>query len=137
MYVTSGSRVVGAGIEFLGNLSGSEITYFDVDLSNAGITLTYHTNVTWSGASFNGVKLTDLTKAFDPLTFVSSTNAAFTAANFSVAGNVASFNWQGISFNNGDQIVISAASAVPEPRTVSLMLACLAILAFVSRRRKV
>lgn len=124
-----GNQIVGAGVEFPSGYSD----FFGVDLSNSGITITYNNSVVWNIGAFNGLVLTDLTKSFDALTFVSSTNPLFVAGNFVASGNTASFNWQGLSFGQGDVINISA---VPEPETYAMLLAGLGMMGFVARRRK-
>jgi len=135
LYADDGNAIVGSGVEFLSSTATVyPFDYFDIDLSNSGITVTYTKNSGWTGSvAFNGFELTNLTKSFDTLTFVSSTNPFFGAGNFSSSGNKADFNWQGLTFVPGDVINISA---VPEPETHAMLLVGLGLMGFVVRHRK-
>lgn len=138
------NAVVGSGIEFASGSNLYPYSYFDVDLSDGGVLVTFVQDAPYSGGrywwessiSFNGLKLTNLTKSFDSSTFSSSTNTGFGESNFNWNGDTLSFNWRGVHFSPGDQIVITSTAPVPEPETYAMLLAGLGLLGLTARGRK-
>jgi hypothetical protein len=89
---------------------------FDAD----SITLTQNNNWAYNPASFNGVKLTDLTNpnAFNGWGVLPSTT--MTGFSESSSGGSLYVNWQGVNTFTGATVVLGAA--VPEPATWAIML---------------
>ncbi|MEO5932479.1 MAG: FxDxF family PEP-CTERM protein [Duganella sp.] len=134
-YHEFGTVVVGSGDTFLDPQGDFQLTITDTQI----IADHFTSATSWSPARFNGLVLTNLTKNFSSYTLDSATNMpGFGLSNFSVAGNILSINWQGLSFYPDTQVVlnISAISAVPEPETYALLLAGLGLMGAVARRRK-
>jgi hypothetical protein len=129
----NGNYVVGGGVE-VQNLLYSNI--FDVDLQSNGLTVIFNNNLgTFTGAAFNGFRVTDINNtigAFTSFNLVSNT-AGFNPVLTFDADNLY-VNWQGINMTPG-QIELSI-SAVPEPETFAMMLAGLGLLGAAARRRK-
>jgi len=132
------NAIVGSGIEFVAGSYPYPYSYFDIDLSNDGVLITFVVDAPFSGSgqpwessiTFNGIKLTNLTKSFDP-----STLSLTSGSRFDWSGNTISLNWQGIHYRVGDQIVINFAN-VPEPETFAMVLEGLILIGAMTRRRK-
>ncbi|MYM24964.1 PEP-CTERM sorting domain-containing protein [Duganella sp. FT135W] len=59
----------------------------------------------------------------------------FSAANVGISGNVASVNWNGLSFTTDTRVVLNI-SAVPEPATYGMLMVGLGLLGVAARRRQ-
>jgi len=133
VYSDLGTAVVGgAGANFSG------LGYFQLHVTDTQIIADHFAiSATWGREPFNGFKVSDLTKDFSQSYSVDgSTNmVGFSAANVAVNGAVASINWNNLSFNTGTRVVLNI-SAVPEPETYAMLVAGLALLGVMARRRK-
>lgn len=125
----NGNYVVGAGVEILNgfccNFEGT------LDISDSNILADFHGSSTYSGASFNGFRITD----------VNSTIASFTSVSVNAITNMGGFdasrvtfdadniwvNWQGLNFdaNTFVSIDIGGGTSVPEPTSLALVAAAL------------
>lgn len=134
------NAIVGTGVEFAGGENLYPYSYFDVDLSDSGVLITFLNDAPYSGGSaywessitFNGLKLTNLTKNFEPSALSESSHDL---VDFSWSGDTLSFNWQGVHFNAGDQIIVTTTS-IPEPTTYTMILASLLLLSFMAHGGK-
>jgi len=90
------------------------------------------TGTSWfNGAGYNGFVITGL-----PISSVTvDSSSTFSGAVISFTGNTLSVNFQGLSFNAGETLVLDINSAVPEAGNLAMMFAGLGLLGVVARRR--
>ena len=137
------SFAVGAGAETIGNVEG--VTSLVTDFSDSQLTILLKTTLdkpTWNATPFNGMVFTllsqgslDISSAVvDPATSLSG----FDNSRLSFTNLMVGLNWQGLSYADGEKVVVNFAfnkSVVPEASTYALLLAGLGFVAFVARRR--
>ena len=128
---TPPSFVVGSRQETTGNFEG--VTELNIDFTDDTLTIvldTILTNPTWGSASFNGIIFTvqspgslgiasAVVDAGTPLSGFDNSRVTFSGTQIGI-------NWQGLSYNNGQQAVIDFTfsqipSPVPEPTTMLLL----------------
>lgn len=135
VYSDLGTQIVsGAGATY--NFGG----YFDVLVTDTQIIAkNFKQTSSWTFASFNGFKVTDLTKNFSTTYSVDGATvmSGLTNANITNGGNFVSVNWNGLPFDPSTQVVLSSASAVPEPESYVMLLTGLGLMGFMIRRRKI
>ena len=133
----NGNYVVGAGVEIPnGVCCGFEGA---VDISDSNIRVDFHASSTYSGATFNGFRITDFFNTIDDFTAASvnaiTDMAGFGAGNVTFDANNIYVNWQGLSFDSGRVVSIDLAGAhVPEPAALSLLALSLLGLGLMRRR---
>ena len=133
----NGNYVVGAGVEIPnGVCCGFEGA---VDISDSNIRVDFHASSTYSGATFNGFRITDFFNTIDDFTAASvnaiTDMAGFGAGNVTFDANNIYVNWQGLSFDNGRVVSIDlSAGHVPEPAALSLLALSLLGLGVMRRR---
>ncbi len=134
----NGNYLVGAGVEIpTGVCCGFEGA---VDISDSNIRVDFHASSSYSGAAFNGFRVTDVFNTIDDFTLASvnavTNMAGFSAANVSFDANNIYVNWQGLSFEPGRVVSIDLAGAhVPEPGALSLLALSLLGLGLLRRQR--
>ena len=120
--------VVGAGSEGTAFIDGYPI---NVDFSDDALVLTMGSSVSFTGVNFNGIVFANLSDAFSNIVSVSGGSAFLDSGN-----SLLGVNFQGISFNQGDQIVVNFdTGAVPEPASWAMMIGGFAIAGAALRRR--
>ena len=97
------------GVEVQPSFSPYFAPYFQVDVSVSEIVITFNSIVGFSGAEFNGFKLTDVVNNIPTITGVSD-NSAKAATSFD-ANNVY-VNWQNQSFIAGEVIIIGVTFGI-------------------------
>ena len=133
----NGNYVVGAGVEIPnGVCCGFEGA---VDISDSNIRVDFHASSTYSGAAFNGFRVTDLFNTIDDFTTANvnaiTDMAGFGAGNVTFDANNIYVNWQGLSFDNGRVVSIDLSGGhVPEPAALSLLALSLLGLGVMRRR---
>ena len=103
---------VGSGIETVLNFGGTLITF---DFAAASLTIGFTGSTTPRSdpiGAFNGPSFTDITGSFGSI--ASITGGPVGLATLSNGGNVFSINWAGVSFTQGQEIVVTFAP-VPGP----------------------
>jgi hypothetical protein len=103
-YNGGGVATIGPSVEFPAAYYG----YFSVNLKLRKMIITYLVSLSWSSATFNGPVITSLTSGANlpqPAYFISSPVDTSLMTLTSTATTIA-LNWQGLSFNQGDVIVI-------------------------------
>lgn len=138
--LSSQTVTVGAGAE-LGYIYQTGDGLGSIDIADSSITATFIRDGAMDSNAFNGFRLTLPTTlaAFGNASFAGTTPASFTSgAHISFVDHTLSVNWTGVSFLNGDTVVVnfSPVAAVPEPETYALMLAGLGVVGAVSRRQR-
>ena len=118
---------VGSGVEATGSIDGNP---GDFDFAANSFTLTLGSTVGFSTAAFNGWQFVDNSHAFGSVVSVTGIDAS----RVTTAGNTLSINWNGVSFNNGDAIVVNFG-VVPEPASWVLMVGGLGLVGLSMRRR--
>lgn len=131
------------GFETIGDVEG--VTSLPVQFTDSTLTITLNTtltNPTWNNTAFNGIVF----ESVGPLGILGATvNAGATTlvgfddsrVGFSV--DRVTINWAGLTYHDGDQVVVefTFAPAVPEPTSlVTLGLGCVGLLAVRLRRRR-
>lgn len=123
---------VGAGIEATGTVDGGLQQTFDFAASS--LTLTYLNSAGWTATEFNGWGFTNNSKSYDAIASVTGIDPA----RVTIAGNTLFVNWQGLSFQPGNQIVVEfAAGAIPEPASWMLLIGGFGMVGAAVRRRRV
>ncbi len=120
---------VGNGVESTLTVDGFQMP---IDFSASALTLTMP-SVSWSTSAFNGPVFTDLTRLFPTVTGASGIDLS----RISVTGNQLAINWNGMSFGEGDRVVLSFAGGVPEPTTWALLILGFGAIGVALRRRNV
>jgi len=126
---------VGAGLEST-TVGGFGVAVFSIDFSADALTITYLSTADWTVAPFNGVVFTVLSGS--PFSAISSV-LGISALDVTEPADRLAINWEGITFNTGDQVVVNFAP-VPGPiigaGLPGLVAACGALIALVRRRRR-
>jgi hypothetical protein len=137
----NGLYTVGDGVEIarIADLAGT------MDISADRIVIHFPFNGTFGDAdtagplSFNGWVLSDASGLLDAFTAVSIDMAATTlahldAVNLSFNADAITVDWKGLVFGADEQLVLRVGTgAIPEPGTLSLMIAALLGIALVRR----
>jgi hypothetical protein len=124
---SNGSHVVGAGVE-VANIVDSAGT---LDVTSDQIIVDFTGSSWFNGADFNGFVITGL-----PVSSVSVDAAStFLGAVVTYTGNTISVNFEGLSFDAGQQLVLDISSAVPEAGNLTMMFAGLCLVGGLARRR--
>lgn len=133
-----------------GTPQNSFFNYYSLTVSDSQIEYDFLSSVTWSssGVSLNssGLFITNgnlLSFSGAPaITGVSFNGASSVISGFSLANitfnssNIA-VDWQNITFNQGDKVILDInVTAVPEPETYAMLLAGLGLMSVVARRRR-
>jgi hypothetical protein len=123
----NGSYVVGSGVEVSNIVDGAGT----LDVTDGQVIVDF-TGTSWfNGAGYNGFVITGL-----PISSVTvDSSSTFSGAVISFTGNTLSVNFQGLSFNAGETLVLDINSAVPEAGNLAMMFAGLGLLGVVARRR--
>lgn len=137
---TSGAnteRVVGPGTEYVASYG------WTVDASDTQLRVTFTKNQLWTTPEgttpFNGMRITDgahVVDAFKAVTMdAASTLPGFDASSIHFSDDQILVNFIGLTSQIGDTVVLTVSS-VPEPAQAWLLLAGLAGLAPMARRRR-
>lgn len=109
-------------------------------VGGSSILLSFDANGGFNGASFNGVKITDLTASNITNVFLdaSTSVSGFDASRLSFTSNSVSFNLQGLTIGaqNSVRANLSFGSEAPEPGTWAMMLLGMGAVGFAMRRRR-
>jgi hypothetical protein len=122
VYSNQGNKLVNPSASFTFPTGIPNVT---ATVTNSNILTTFDNNGTYTGAAFNGFKITDVSS--DPmLTGVSAVSsiAGFSASRVSFTSNSVSVNLQGLTVNRADTISIdlqTASAAVPEPSSLAFL----------------
>lgn len=135
------SFAVGAGVETVGDVEG--VTTLSVDFTASRLTIVLNTtltNPTWTGAAFNGPLFTLLSPGTLGITGAtvdaSTTLAGFDAGRVTFSDSQIGINWNGLSYLDGQQVVVDF-TFVPEPSSVvTLGVGCALPLLAIRRRRR-
>lgn len=98
----------------------------------------FWTSDSFTYGSFSGFLVKDLSKSFASASFNSATTMAGLAqSNIKLDGNSLWLDWAGKSFTPGTQVIldVKTVSPVPEPDAYAMMLAGVAFVGLLSRRR--
>ncbi len=121
------SAVVGAGVEFPGNLGP-----YSVDVSDTNLLLTFLSTATALPMTFNGFRLSDGNSSIDAITGVTIASnqwAGFDISRLSFDANNIWVNMQSLSFVDGQALSLDVTFATtqqppnptPEPATLALL----------------
>jgi hypothetical protein len=130
----NGNYVVGPAVEINSIVDGSA---GNVDITDNQIIVTFP-SIGFNFGDFNGFRISDVNgtiSAFSAVTIGSATTPSFTSSRLTFDDNNVWLNFQSLSLNDGDKIVINLSStpAVPEPGSYALALAGLAVVAGIGR----
>jgi hypothetical protein len=132
LYYDAGDRTVDGNVEYpLGTISG----YFQsIDLSDTQIEVGFGTPVVFTGTSFNGFVITDLSGVFLSASYASGVMPD----SISFVGNQLFLNYRNIFADLPNTIinVTTGAAAVPLPASLPLFAGGLAGLGWLARSRK-
>jgi hypothetical protein len=141
--LANGNYVVGSGLEIPNGICcGYEGT---LDISDKNLLAKFHFSSSYTPASFNGFRISDVFNSIGSFTSATvnpaTTLPGFTGANVSFDANNIWVNWEGLFFNDGDTVSIdidggSTSDKVPEPATLALFGVGLAAAGVMRRRRK-
>jgi len=104
IYTNDGVATIGPSVEF----PAAHYGYFSVNLKLRKMIITFLVSPSWSPGTFNGPVITSLTSGANlpqPAYFISYSTYQGPGILTSTATTIA-LNWQGLSFNPGDVIVI-------------------------------
>jgi hypothetical protein len=129
---------VGAGVDATINVEGVTDIALDFDGLSLDVTLTtVLSNPTWTGAPFNGLRIsfTDLPSDFTAFSLVDSSFGPITT---SFSGTDLFINWNGASYVNGSNaaFAMDLAAPVPVPAALPMLLAGIAALGALHQRQK-
>ena len=131
-----GNAVVGAGLEFP-SISGGALS---ANFSDTQLVISVLQNDPFNPAfPFNGSAFQDLTNAFITASLdAATTQSGFTSANLNVLNGDLQLNFSGLTLNAGSKIVVDFAggATVPEPTSLSLLIAGIAGVSVLRRRGK-
>jgi hypothetical protein len=110
---------------FTGTVTNTQIVFDQWQFSNK-----------FQDSAFNGVVVTDQNKGWGRFSIDPSTNmAGFNASDITIKDNMMAVNFSGFLVNPNTRVVLDVA-AVPEPASYALLLAGLAMIGCVARRKK-
>ncbi|MDG3007058.1 PEP-CTERM sorting domain-containing protein [Paludisphaera mucosa] len=131
----------GPGVETTGLVEN--VTSLPVQFTDSTLTITLNTtltNPTWTATDFNGIlfaltgpgSLGIVAATVDP----STTLAGFGDSRVTFTDSTIGINWQGLTYHDGEQVVVRFTFAVPEPTSiVTLGVGCVGLIAAGLRRR--
>ncbi len=121
------AALVGAGVEFPGMIGG----YYEMDVSDTNLLLTFLGNATFTPATFNGFHLFDGNNTVDAISNVTiGANgwAGFDASRLTFDANNIWINMQSLSFDTDDALSLNVTfsttqqpNPTPEPATLALL----------------
>lgn len=121
------NALVGGGVEFPGFVGG----FYDVDVADTNLLLTFGITTSANPATFNGFHLFDTNSTIDAISGVSIASngwAGFDASRISFDANNIWINMQSLSFNVQDALSLDVSfgttqppNPTPEPATLALL----------------
>ena len=139
VFSNQGNQVVAPTASFTFRTGTPNVTAI---VSAASVLLTFDATGGFTGAAFNGVVLTDLTRGdITGFTLDSATTlAGFDQSRLSFTANSLSLNLQGLANTRSDRVLanvsFAGASAVPEPAAWALMLVGFGVIGAALRRAR-